>query len=50
LNISGPMVAAMTSPISLLLGQMSRRNTGWPSLPVPSGWVVRSMSVVPAMA
>ena len=32
----------MTSAISLLVGQMSCRYTGWPSLPVPSGSVVMS--------
>ncbi len=38
------------SPISRLLGQMSRRYTSCPSLPLPSGWVVRSISTVPAIA
>ena len=44
------MAAAMTSSISLALGQMSARKTGWPSEPVPSGSVVMSRSIVPASA
>ena len=48
--ISGRRQEAMTSPISAWDGQMSRRYTGCPSLPVPSGSVVRSVSIVPARA
>jgi hypothetical protein len=44
------MAVASTSLISAELGQMSRRKTGEPSLPVPSGSEYRSMSIVPARA
>ncbi len=36
--------------ISASLGQMSASMTGLPSAPVPSGWRVRSVNTVPAMA
>ena len=49
-NISGRRQEAMTSPISAGDGQMSRRYTGCPSLPVPSGSAVRSVSIDPARA
>ena len=48
--MSGRRQEAMTSPVSACDGQMSRSQTGRPSLPVPSGSLVRSVSMVPARA
>ena len=48
--ISSLIASPTTRLTSCALGQMSARNTGWPSLPVPSGSVVRSRSIVPARA
>ncbi len=45
-----PIAEAMTSWISAVLGQMSRRKTGWPSPSSPIGSLARSMSIVPARA
>jgi hypothetical protein len=42
--------AAMSSPISLLARPDVAQVHRLPSLPVPSGSVVRSMSIVPASA
>ena len=50
LLLPGAIVMAIMSPISLLVGQMSRRWTGLPSAVCASGCVVRSMSTVPAIA
>ena len=44
------MVLSTTSRTSSAEGQMSASITGWPSLPVPMGSVVRSMSTRPARA
>ena len=44
------MAVPMTDRISSDDGQMSARNTGSPSLPMPSGSLVRSMSTRPARA
>lgn len=41
---SGSTFFSTTSAISVLEGQMSRRNTSLPSLPLPSGSLVKSMS------
>ncbi len=49
-NISGCRLARMQSRTSAWVGQTSRRYTGSPSFPVPSGSCVRSMSTVPASA
>ena len=45
------LVANLISPlISSLLGQISPSHTGFPSLPIPRGSVIRSLSIVPAIA
>ena len=44
------MALATRACTSWLLGQMSRRYTGCPSLPMPSGSFCRSRRTVPAMA
>ena len=50
MNISGLSDAATASEISDVVGQMSFKNPGAPAVSVPSGSVVRSMSIRPAMA
>jgi hypothetical protein len=47
---SGVIACSMTALTSSAVGQMSRRYTGSPSEPVPSGSVSRSTSIVPARA
>ncbi|MNG32251.1 hypothetical protein D3C84_1182150 [compost metagenome] len=38
------------SAISLAVGQMSRKYTGWPSVPTPSEWLLMSIRTLPARA
>jgi hypothetical protein len=49
-NISDFTAVATACSISAWVGQTSRRKTGAPSLPSPSGSVARSMSIRPARA
>ena len=48
--MSDSTASPMTASISEDDGQISRRNTGDPSVPVPNGSFNRSMSMVPASA
>ena len=50
MNISDEIDDVMTSWTSCGEGQMSCRYTGLPAGSMPSGSVVRSMSMVPAIA
>ena len=49
-KVFGSIANFMQSWISCVVGQMSPIKTSSPFLPLPSGSVIRSLSIVPAIA